>query len=274
MAEKQHGRRAASTPVKTPLTELTQALHINKSVAGRSAAVVAAAGGLVASIALPAAAATKSDDVVVSAAQPEEKPDKPEFVNQAATVVDSESDTEAVALPGSNSMKAVTAEKAPEPEPEPVQTVSNDSQSSSNSSRSSSNSSGASSASSESDSSAGSVSLPNGSKAQQVIALAKQYVGTPYVYGGTSPSGWDCSGFTSYIYSKVGVDLPRTANAQAAAGRRVSASEARPGDLVWHNNHIGIYAGNGMMYDAGSSRSDTSYRSHSWMGAVSYIRVL
>ncbi len=116
--------------------------------------------------------------------------------------------------------------------------------------------------------------MPDGSKAEQVIAIAKQYVGVPYVYGGTTPSGWDCSGYIAFVYDKVGVNLPRTSGAQKAAGTVVSASEAKPGDLVFSPGHIGIYAGNGMMYDAGSPSSGTSYRSHSWMGSVTYIRVL
>ncbi|WP_349637498.1 NlpC/P60 family protein [Saxibacter everestensis] len=111
-------------------------------------------------------------------------------------------------------------------------------------------------------------------RASQVLAIAKSYLGTKYVYGGSTPSGWDCSGYTSYVYRKVGVNLPRTSGAQAKAGRVVSASAAKPGDLVYRPGHIGIYAGKGMMYDAGSTRSNTAYRSFSWMGNVTFIRVL
>lgn len=105
------------------------------------------------------------------------------------------------------------------------------------------------------------------------MQIAEQYVGVPYVWGGTSTSGWDCSAFTQHVFREAGVNLPRNSGAQKAAGTVVSASEARAGDLVWRPGHIGIYAGNGMMYDAGTS-AGTSYRSHSWMGAVTYIRVL
>ena len=92
--------------------------------------------------------------------------------------------------------------------------------------------------------------------------------------GGTSPSGWDCSGYTSWVYSHVGVNLPRTSGAQKGAGQIVSQSEAKPGDLIWHPGHVGIYAGGGQMYDAGSPSSGTSKRSYSWTGNVTFIRVL
>lgn len=107
----------------------------------------------------------------------------------------------------------------------------------------------------------------------RVLDIAKKYEGVPYVWGGTTPSGWDCSGLTRHVFKEAGVSLPRSSGAQKAAGTPVSAAEARPGDLVWHPGHIGIYAGNGKMYDAGTS-AGTSYRSHSWMGHVTYIRVL
>ena len=118
--------------------------------------------------------------------------------------------------------------------------------------------------------------MPDGPKAQQVLAIAKQYVGTPYKSGGTSPSGWDCSGFTSYVYGKVGVKLPRTSGAQRSAGKTVSSSAAKPGDLIWAPGHVGIYAGNGKMYDAGNARVDTTYRSIDWMTkrGAKFIRVL
>ena len=267
--------------MKTPLTELTDALSANYGVVGRRAAVVAAAGGLVVTATLPAMGQGEDDKAAAVTAEADKSSEATtDFVNQAKTVIpeaDEESD-EAVA--GTASVSHVTATKAPEPEPEPEperttggvgQAGGGEDSGSSDSGESSG--SGESSDSGESQG-GGDVSLPDGSKAEQVIAIAKQYTGVPYVYGGTTTSGWDCSGYTSFVYSKVGVNLPRNSSGQAAAGQRVSASEARPGDLVYRPGHVGIYAGNGMMYDAGSASSGTSYRSHSWMGSVSYIRVL
>lgn len=280
MAQKKHGRRAASTPVKTPLTELTEALSANSGVVGRRAAVVAAAGGLMATAVLPAA--TQGDektDAVVSAEAADANVEA-DFSNQAATVIpEAAEDTEDdAALPGTSNVSTTTStaapEPEPEPEPEPAPAQSSDSTDSSDRGSSTSRSTERSSDSKKDEKKSDSVSVPDGSKAEQVIAIAKQYVGVPYVYGGTTPSGWDCSGYIAFVYDKVGVNLPRTSGAQKAAGTVVSASEAKPGDLVFSPGHIGIYAGNGMMYDAGSPSSNTSYRSHSWMGSVTYIRVL
>lgn len=78
-----------------------------------------------------------------------------------------------------------------------------------------------------------------------VAGIALKYLGTPYVYGGTSPRGFDCSGFTQYVYRQAGVNLPRTSGSQAGAGQRVSLSNIKSGDLLYGPGHVGIYIGNG-----------------------------
>jgi cell wall-associated NlpC family hydrolase len=93
-----------------------------------------------------------------------------------------------------------------------------------------------------------------------VLAIASRYAGVPYRYGGTTPAGFDCSGYTGYVYAQVGIDLPRTSSAQRAATRRISRSEAVPGDLVSLPGHVGLYAGGGMMWDAPSSGGFVSKR--------------
>ncbi|WP_277453511.1 NlpC/P60 family protein [Janibacter sp. DB-40] len=106
-----------------------------------------------------------------------------------------------------------------------------------------------------------------------VLGTAASLVGTPYRYGGTTPSGFDCSGFTQYVFAKHGISLPRTAEQQRQAATRVSSPQ--PGDLVFFGApayHMGIYAGNGMMYDSGNSRVPVSKRAI-WTSNVTYGRV-
>ncbi|WHZ04211.1 NlpC/P60 family protein [Neobacillus sp. YX16] len=101
-----------------------------------------------------------------------------------------------------------------------------------------------------------SVAVPNvtnSATANSVIATAKQYLGVPYVWGGSTPSGFDCSGFTSYVYRSVGISLPRTSRAQQNVGTRISLSQVQPGDLVFRGSpayHVGIYIGGGQYIHA------------------------
>ena len=108
-----------------------------------------------------------------------------------------------------------------------------------------------------------------------VLGIAAQYTGIMYVYGGTTPAGFDCSGYTSFVFAKVGINLPRTAAQQQNATIRVSSP--RPGDLVFMGfpaHHVGIYAGGGMMYDSGRPGTPTQLRAVFYgSGPVSYGRV-
>ena len=103
---------------------------------------------------------------------------------------------------------------------------------------------------------------PSG-KGNTVVATAQQYIGCKYVYGGTTPSGFDCSGFTSYVYKSHGVSLSRTAAGQYSNGVAVSRSDLQPGDLVMFGKsgitHVAIYAGGGkIVHAANSSRGVTT----------------
>lgn len=83
-----------------------------------------------------------------------------------------------------------------------------------------------------------------------VYNVALQYQGVPYVYGGATPAGFDCSGFVMYVYAQFGISLPHSSTAQGAAGTRISLADAQPGDLVIMSGHDGFYAGNGNILHA------------------------
>ncbi len=128
-------------------------------------------------------------------------------------------------------------------------------------------SSGSSSAGSSSSSGSGSSSSQETDLGQQIVNYAVQFVGNPYVYGGTSlTNGADCSGFVQSVYAHFGISLPRTSGEQGASGRKVDGIEnARPGDLVWYSGHIGIYMGNGKLVHASNPKngimiSNVNYR--------------
>jgi len=108
--------------------------------------------------------------------------------------------------------------------------------------------------------------------ASGIVGIAQSMFGVPYVYGGSSPSGFDCSGFTSWVYRQAGISIPRTASQQQAALRRVSSPQ--PGDLVFFGYpayHVGIYVSPGRMIDAQRPGTVVGYHSI-WTTPSGYAR--
>lgn len=125
-------------------------------------------------------------------------------------------------------------------------------------------------------------SVPPSSSGSSAVSIAYQYLGVPYVYGGASPSGFDCSGFTMYVYNQLGISLPHGATPQLKYGTYVSRSELQPGDLVFFSDgsypasHVGIYVGDDQFIHASSSTGNgycvcvsslnTNYYSRNFVG--------
>mgnify|MGYP002681859694 CR=1 FL=1 len=119
----------------------------------------------------------------------------------------------------------------------------------------------------------GTVVDPGGSGHSAVVAIAQRYLGVPYVYGGASPSGFDCSGLTMYCYAQIGIGLAHGATAQQQASRPVPLNALQPGDLVFfgsasYSHHVGIYVGGGSMIHAPHTGAVVSYGSigGAWIG--------
>jgi cell wall-associated NlpC family hydrolase len=127
--------------------------------------------------------------------------------------------------------------------------------------------------------SSSSVATPTGnappSQYGGVVGVAMQYLGTPYVWGGASPAGFDCSGFVMYVYSQVGVSLPHNAAMQYGYGSPVDRSQLQAGDLVFFNGlgHVGIYIGGNQFIhsphtgDVVKISTITGWYSSTWVGA-------
>lgn len=118
----------------------------------------------------------------------------------------------------------------------------------------------------------------------RILAMAARFQGVPYLWGGTTPDGFDCSGYTQYVFAQNGISLPRTADAQFEVGLPVTRSQLQPGDLVFFTtyepgaSHNGIYLGDGRFISASSSRGvavdrlDSSYWGQRYIGARRVVR--
>jgi cell wall-associated NlpC family hydrolase len=247
--------RATQRPV-TPLSSLTTAVTGHVGTLSRGGVVIAMSSGLVATLGLPAKALSDTDldrsttaTLSLAAVKAYEPPSRTTEPVTIAAPKDADVDFE----PGA------TVKAKPVVKRERVRTVSR------------------STARSEvpAEIKVGNGSSPRGSA---ILAIAARYLGVPYVYGGTTPSGFDCSGYTGYVFAQLGYHLPRTASQQMYATKRISSANAQAGDLVFFlsgggASHVGIYAGNGEIYDAGRSGQVVQKRAI-WTSAIAFGRVV
>lgn len=112
-------------------------------------------------------------------------------------------------------------------------------------------------------------------KGQQIASYACQFIGNPYVAGGTSlTNGADCSGFVMSVYKAFGISLPRSSYAQSAVGRGVSYAEAQPGDIIYYGGHVGIYIGNGQIVHASTERTGIKITNATYRSIITVRRIV
>jgi cell wall-associated NlpC family hydrolase len=271
--------RAARRPI-TPLTPLSRAAVRGISSVARRGAFVAAGSGLVVSLlSVPADAAPVSDnspataelDILTDttgavAAQAVTADAAQAVTTQVAQALTTAPELTAPAVKVASDSKfaletgtiKVTPAPEPEPEPEPEPVVEAEPVEEQ--------------AAAEPVEEEVEEAVPAAAAGSDIVSIAMQYLGVPYVWAGSTPAGFDCSGFTSYVYAQVGIDLPRTSSEQRYAGTVVSAAEAQPGDLIWSPGHIAIYAGDGMQIEAPVPGETVRY-GEIWQDSPTFIRV-
>lgn len=119
------------------------------------------------------------------------------------------------------------------------------------------------------------VSSSGSGKGQEIANYACQFVGNPYVAGGTSlTNGADCSGFVMSVYKNFGYSLPRSSYAQSSVGKSVSYSEAQPGDIIYYGGHVAIYIGNGRIVHASTERTGIKTESATYRSIITIRRIV
>jgi len=266
------GRHRAARVPKTPLTPLTRAAALSASTAVRRGVLALAGSGvLVSSIAAPAGAQTVTDhSKALRAAGLDAITAQAREALTAAPVVAVPAD--AVLSVEKASPGAIVP--APEPEPEPAEQTESDSRPDVEAEAEPVTEAAepAGDQPSEEPAPQPAPQLPDAASGSALVEIAMQYLGVPYQWGGSTPSGFDCSGFTSYVYAEAGITIPRTSSGQREAGTVVSRADAQPGDLIWSPGHIAIYAGGDMQVEAPVPGKTVRYRSI-WQDDPTFLRM-
>ncbi|WPF81700.1 NlpC/P60 family protein [Sanguibacter sp. 4.1] len=265
--------RAARRPL-APLTSIASVASENAATVGRRTALVAASSGLIVSLMgatsasaapLPSDASVATVDVASLKAEARAALSTAPAVTVAADASWTVEQTDMV----------VTPAPEPEPEPEPVRAPAAASRTAERTSISADTQTESTESTVEVAAEApveAAAPVPASASGSAILDVAGRYVGVPYVSGGTTPDGFDCSGFTSYVFAQLGINLPRTSGAQASAGTVVSRADAQPGDLIYSPGHIAIYAGGNSQIDAPRPGKTIQFR-EIWQSNPTFIRI-
>ena len=267
MARSHLGRHRA--PDYSPLNEIADIAARSAQPAVKASAVAVASGGLVATFALPGSAATANEDAAVAAEAGSTVQTLPQIAGQTVAVAAPAIDNAVAPTFGVVAFTAQpAAAAAPKPltitkiaQPAPAAAPAAAAATTTRASRTTTRTAAP--------ATVNAAPAPTGG----IIGIAASLSGIYYRYGGTTTAGFDCSGFTSYVYRQVGKSIPRTAEAQRVASSKVS--NPVPGDLIFFGYpayHVGIYAGGNMMYDSPRTGKTTGLHVIWTQSNVSYGR--
>lgn len=233
-------RHRAQTVRANPLGAVSKAVSSNAGTVGRQAAVVAAASGLILSMGLPATAADTTAGVSASTESGSAQTALAVTAAPTATVSFERPAVKTTAAPKLEAVRTQSTASADRNAP-------------------------------GQEASTAAVATVSSAATSGIAAIAYTGIGHPYVWGGTTPSGWDCSGFVQWVYAQAGISIPRT-NAWSIM---TPTSTPQPGDLVVQNGgaHVGIYVGNGMMISALNPSQGTMLHSPAATGTSTYYHL-
>ena len=265
--------RHRATPAKgATLGAMTQVLGRS----GRQAAVIAAASGMVLTAAPAANAAPVQTDRETSTLPATNF--KLERTSRNTDVITATHDNDAQL--GREALRTTPPEPEPEPEPEeedlaPVTADTADNTQTAETTETTTQADNTTQAASTEEAQSAPTPTASGSLGG-VVSAAYSGIGNPYVFGGKTPAGWDCSGFVAWAYAQAGINIPSQTSAIRNSGQFVRTSSPQPGDLVFQNGggHVGIYVGNGQMIGAQNPSVGTilhSVNRNPLMGYYTYV---